>query len=448
MGNFVCFHPLIFMKKIFPLLLLVAALLGFWKWFRYEGRTILSSPDILGGVVMVENAGVKRLFYLTSQWEKRVTFTSGRASSTRRTTSKLNVDLWELDTITAQPVSRRRIKRADVGADSKALGVEQGMLWARIPELVGIRLADGVVVVNQEKIVARNPAIAGIFPKPPEAAIFLPSSMQPLRYEVESGMIVRLDDAREVRIDPLTLEATPMVEAKSDTEKSKGDAAAGMRLPVIPLSHGMEWNATVRGLSLPQTGANQQWLGLLTDLDLEMMREKKVISTQMDFTTPRRSRLYRATLQEVTGFFVTAIEHQNPTVLPDSPDFLMAGLLTQERSHSSKKSAFWGREPDSVLVLSLDRLGEEGRLQLARVSSEKGVPVWSVNLPLSGLSGWFPGEHHALLLGPAPSAERSPMAEENDNSMQHVLSVDLATGAMQAFNPDLHRDWPVEDLTK
>lgn len=72
--------------------------------------------------------------------------------------------------------------------------------------------------------------------------------------------------------------------------------------------------------------------------------------------------------------------------LPESPDFLMAGLLAAEAGGYQAQTALWRRDPDSVFVLSRDRLGEEGRLQLARVAGPAGKPVWSTALPLSNMS--------------------------------------------------------------
>lgn len=412
-----------------------------WKWIGRTSRVHLGTPEILGGVVRTDEPAGSRLYYLTSQWEKRVShFGGGRSSSGVRTTGWLNVDLWEVDAATAQPIHRRRIKREKVNADSKALGLEQGVLWARIPELVGIRLTDGEIVADRTRIEARNPGLTGLVPKPPQSAIFLTESMQPLKFEPQAGMIVRLNDARQVRIDPLTLEATPYVAPKPEGKSAQP--------AVISPGNGMDWWAMVRGLPMPGPGGGGEWLGLLADTDLEMMRERHVVNPKMDFSVPRRHRLYRAELRQVKEFLGPRMEYRNPTVLPDSPEFLMAGLLTQGSSGSNSESALWRREPDSVFVLSADRLGDEGRLQLARIAGPKGVPVWNVALPLSHMSAWIPGERHALMLGPNPSAPRSPMAEKNENPVMQIVAIDLDTGALNSFNPDLHRDWPVEDTSR
>ena len=64
----------------------------------------------------------------------------------------------------------------------------------------------------------------------------------------------------------------------------------------------------------------------------------------------------------------------------------MTGLLAAEAGGYQAQTALWRRDPDSVFVLSRDRLGEEGRLQLARVAGPAGKPVWSTALPLSNMS--------------------------------------------------------------
>jgi hypothetical protein len=444
------FTLLRFMKKAFSVLLviLVCGLVLAWKLRGFGTSVFLSPPEILGGVVRTEEPAGGRLYYLTSQWEKRISRIGSSRNSSIKTVSWLNIDLWELDATTAQPLFRRRLKQAKVNGDAKAMGMEQGILWARVPELVGIRLADGAIVADSAKIEARNPSLASFMPKPPQDGIFLTESMQPLKFSPESGMVVRLDDARQVRINPLTLEATPYVAPKEVEKAAPGSVEASAppsRMAVVPLANGMDWYAMVRGLAMMRPDGSGEWLGLLAEPELTELQERHVISHQMNFSVPARQRLYRAQIKTEQEFLGPRSQYLNPTVLPESPEFLMAGLLTQGPGGSSQQPALWRREPDSVFVLSRDRLGDEGRLQLARVSGPKGEAVWNVALPLSNMSAWIPGERHALMLGPDPSAQRSPMAEEGENPASHIVAIDLKTGAVQSFNPDLHRDWPVHE---
>jgi len=440
-------------KKVLIFLPLLLLLFFLKKGVWTGSKIFLSTPEILGGPVRLSDEHGDRLYYLTSQWEKRISRSGGfRGSSSRRTISSLNVDLWAVDAATAQPVFRKRLKRDKVNGDSAAMGMEQGILWARISELVGIRLSDGAIVADNEKIEARNPKLAGLMPKPPQGGIFLTESMQPLKFDPMVGMIVRLADARQVRIDPLTLEATPYV---PDPEGKKlvmtdrdGPEKTLPRVAVERPSNGMDWRAMVRGLAIERPDGGKEWLGLLAESELSAAKERKTISNQMDFSEPRRHRLYRAQLKPIEDFFGPRLQFLDPVALPEGPEFLMAGLLTRGPGSWDEQTALWRREPDSVFVLSRDRLGEEGRLQLARVAGPAGRPVWATALPLSALSAWFPGERHALMLGPDPSATRSPMAEEGENPVLQIVTIDLDTGTLNSFNPDLHRDWPVEEAPK
>ncbi|MCW1922323.1 hypothetical protein OKA05_07140 [Luteolibacter arcticus] len=440
------------MKKILTILLVLGGAALFWMG-RWQSQLTLSTPEILGGPVRLKDDQGDRLYYLTSQWEKRISRVGSRSTSSRRTTSWLHIDLWAIDAATAQPVFRKRLKKDKAHGDSSAMGLEQGVLWARIPELAGIRLADGVIVADAAKIEARNPSLAGLMPKPPGVGMFLPESMQPLAFDPDAGMIVRLDDARKVRIDPVTLEATPYVplseEKKREAKASKdGVEKATVRAKVERLSNGMEWRAMVRGVTMPRPDGEQDWLGLLSESELAEATERKTVSSQMNFTEPMRHRLYRARFKNVQDFLGVGFRFLDPSPLPESPEFLMAGLLTQDAPTWDQQSALWRRNPDSVFVLSRDRLGEAGRMQIARISGPAGRPVWSKALPLSAMSTWLPAERHALMLGPDPSAQHSPMAEEGENTVMQIVSIDLDTGEIKSFNPDFHRDWPAEDLTQ
>jgi hypothetical protein len=431
------------MKKSLIFLGLVA-LVGFWKLGLFESKLFLTPPEILGGPVRQSDDHGDRLYYLTSQWEKRISRAGGtRFSSNQKTTSWLNIDLWVLDVTTAQPMFRKRLKRDKVNGDLAAMGVEQGILWARIPELAGIRLSDGVIVTDTGKIEARNSKLTGMIPKPPQLGTFLPESMQPLKFDPAAGMIVRLDDARQVRIDPLTLEATPYV---ADPEGKK--PATADRKAVERISNGMDWYAMVRGVTMKRPDGDMDWLGLMAESELAMAKSMKAVSHQMDFTQPKRHRLYRARLDAFKTDFGIGHHFVDPVALPESPEFLMAGLLAADTGSYEKQTALWRRDPDSVFVLSRDRLGEDGRLQLARISGPAGKPVWSKALPLSNMSAWLPGEDHAIMLGLDPSAQRSPMAQEGENPVMQIVSINLKTGTLTPFNPDLNRDWPAENITQ
>lgn len=436
----------IFIGVLF-VLLVVALAVG-----RIGGSKVLGPPDILGGVVRLDDDSGDRLYFLTSQWERRQNVRFGRSSSQRRTINWLYIDFWALDATTAQPVFRRRLKRAKVNPDSAAMGVDRGVLWARVPELIGIRLADGAIVADSARIEARNPALAGLLPKPPETAIFLTQEQQPLKFIADVGLVILLADAQRVRIDPLTLAATlyrtPSADGNAAAAVDPGRQPEASSIPISSLSNGMDWRALVRGLRIDSQTEVKPWLGLIAEdefADPETLGQH-VIANWWDYSKPQRQRLYRAELRPVENVYGKVLGMMNPVPLPEAPEFLMAGLLTEGEGSWRARSALWRRDPDSVFVLSRDRLGEDGHLQLARIAGPAGRVVWSGALPLSAMRLWLPAERHALMLGPDPAAPRSAMAEENENLAMQIVSIDLVSGALQSFNLDLHRDWPVGEI--
>lgn len=418
---------------------------------RIGGRYSLSPPDVRGGVVRLQDASGDRLYFLTTQWHQRKVSRYGRTITAQsRTISWLYTDLWVLDVATAQPVLRRRLKRAKVNPDSVAMGVDQGVLWARVPELIGIRLADGEIVADSVRIEARNPALAGLLPKPPESAIFLTQDMQPLKFIADVGLVILLADARRVHVDPLTLAATPY--SAPDRRGAAIAAAAGQpgprRIPLHGLSNGTDWRTLLRGLRLDSQSEVQPWMGLIADEELAdpATLGQHVIANWWDYSKPQRQRLYRAELRPVENAYGKVLGMMPPVPLPDTPEFVMGGLLTEGESSWQTHPALRRRDPDSVFVLSRDRLGEGGHLQLARIAAPEGRVLWSGPLPLSDMSVWLPGERHALMVGPDSSAPRSAMAEENENPAMQIVSIDLVSGAVRNFSLDVHRDWPVDEI--
>ncbi|RYD20835.1 MAG: hypothetical protein EOP88_13480, partial [Verrucomicrobiaceae bacterium] len=311
------------MKKAFLILSFIVGIALFaWGLFGKNSLS-LAPPEILGGVVRVDDDKGSRLYYLTGQWEKRVIRVGRTLNSSAKTLSWYNVDLWEIDGTTAQPLTRRRIKREKVNSDMKALGLEQGILWARIPELAGIRLSDGKIVADKATIEAKNPSIATLIPKPPQSAFFLTEQQQPLKFDEKGGMTVRLDDARVVRIDPLTLEATRFTPPASDSKAPPADPSGSK---VVSPANGMDWYAMVRGMMIEKPGSLGDWMGLLAEDELAKTKEQKsYITHQMDFTTPRRHRLYRGELRHNDTFMGRSVEYHDLQPLPDAPEFLMGG---------------------------------------------------------------------------------------------------------------------------
>jgi hypothetical protein len=111
-------------------------------------------------------------------------------------------------------------------------------------------------------------------------------------------------------------------------------------------------------------------------------------------------------------------------VLPEAPAFLRAGLL---RTHRDVDTPLWYRDPDSVLVLHTDKLGEAGRLQLTRVSGPLGTIVWRTPLPFTTLESVMHTDTDLLLWGREPPAAPADAAG-NVSTHQKLLRIDIASG--------------------
>ncbi|MFN8641789.1 MAG: hypothetical protein U0802_09085, partial [Candidatus Binatia bacterium] len=116
--------------------------------------------------------------------------------------------------------------------------------------------------------------------------------------------------------------------------------------------------------------------------------------------------------------------------LPEAPPFLQAGLLGDGRT----PHPMWYREPDSVLVLHHDKVGDAGRLRLARVAGPGGRVVWDAALPLADLVASTYGATHVALLGRAPNAAYEPGDESSREEHEVLVAVDVASGAVAPFD--------------
>lgn len=359
---------------------------------------------------------------------------------------ELQVDLWAFDGTTAQPRWHRRVlaEREGSMSDMALLGIQGETIWLYAQGLRAIRISDdGTSVDAAAAIQARNPALAGK----------LVSS--PRYYGMDAAGLYLTDaDARQWRID-----------ATDFTARAVDNVPALPRNDVVlPAAFNVasRTSFTARGMDL---GSN--WLGLLSVTEftrlaapLEFPGAKKgerpgALAQHMagmhtvNYLPPlhdeQRYRLTRARVEQVSAApagwpkelpdnWGTRPEYSDYAYLPDAPEFLGAGLLDR----GSGKDPVWLLQPDSVLVLHRDKLGENGRLHLARVAGPAGRVVWNRALPLSLLQSSIVIGDRAILFGREylptdPKVTRDPYHDANEQ----LATVDLRDGAMRAFNISL-----------
>lgn len=413
-----------------------------------EARLQYGEPNLIDGVVRATLPTGERVAFLTTQWETRLVHQGGGRFSMpwQRQTTAIYIDLWILDAVTAQPLHCLRLRRHDRHPDLSVLGVDHGVLWLRMPELVGVRLDDASVTVDRARILAANPDLADVLPAPQAQERHLAAALRRERFGLAEGLAILLDDGRHVRIDPLTLRTEPAAPPRQagDWKTADRDTAISDPLRNLPrrVSTRDDTDLRVRGLTLARAGDTaRDWLGLVAEHEIATIAEEGYASPTPPYSSVARYRLYRGLQEPVEHFFGTRYRLRLVEPLPEAGTFLQGGLLI-ENPLQRPPGARWRRNPDSVFVLHRDRLGDEGRWQLARIAGPRGRTVWEIPLPLSQIGLWLPGERHGLLLGPWHGAERHPTAKPGENPIPQIVSVDFERGTHAVFNLDRHRDWP------
>lgn len=385
-----------------------------------------------------DQGGADRVYLLSTQSET-ITGAMGRRSANRVRRELLHVDLWAIDARNATLAWRKRLRTYEgaerAGRDLRGfelLGADGNTLWLTVDGPLGVSLSDGGVVADGARIDAKNPAMAG---KRIDEGGYIAFGRH--------GLQLTLNDASQWRIDASDLSAAPR-----DTDVRN---PAGI---VPPAKSGSTSHFMTRALPI-----GERWLGVMTDQEAELYRNKPVIpgrdpnerpGAMQQFLEenhvpapllepkPQPYRVWGARVQQVSAAprdwpknfpdrWGKRPKFSDYQVLPESPRFLRAGLLHEglPQQGGSQEQALWYRGPDSVLVLHSDKLGQRGRLQLTRVSGPLGKPVWSLPLPMDELRSVMRRDNDLMLLGSEPAATRK---SEEEGPHLKVVRVDVTGG--------------------
>jgi hypothetical protein len=398
-------------------ILAVPAVIAAVVWFFMASGGLVPSPaSVQGPPVRAAVAGAgDRVFLMTSQWR---TYRTGR-SSTGTSYTRLFVDVWGFDARTAKPVWRRRLvdDRRGVNMGREILGVQAGVLWLFDgKQLLGLSPSDGAVVADAASLEAANPALKGV----------TPTELRYIRFDPQ-GLSFTAADGRDWRLTgqgPATRPDGPRLSL--DAQRAAPGAGVAPRARIA--GGNGTWAFYTRGIGVNGT----MWLGLLAEPEVSGFRDQGAIGG-VDPERYPRTRLWTARIGRKETFFGPRPTFADFKPLPESPEFLTAGLLQDGRCcHETPILLF---KPDSVLVLHRDRLGEGSRLRLTRVTGPRGKPAWTVDLPAEALEAVMPGEGALVLLGrrDEPPLFPSRRSSKRPDSVDQLISVDLATGALGVY---------------
>lgn len=399
----------------------------------FEGAHRELEPALFQTAPLRTAVGGKDQVYLVStQSEAVISFTRRPSRRVRR--DYLHVDLWAIDATRATVAWRKRLRSYEGKAREgrilpafELLGVDGGTLWINVEGPLGVALPDGRIVADGVRIDTRNPQLAGKRVNEPGYIAF-----------GRNGLQLTLDDASQWRID-----ASDLLAAPRDTPVRDPSGIAG------PAPRSATSAFQVRALPI-----GNRWLGVLTDKEADHLRHPPVIPGRdpgerpgvmqrfleenhvpapLHDPLPQPYRLWGARMEQVSAAppdwpkdwpdkWGTRPRFSDYALLPESPVFLRAGLL---RPHRDSDIPFWYREPDSVLVLHADRLGEAGRLHLTRVAGPRGSTVWQLPLPFTELDSVMHHDGDLVLLGHEPV----PAGDGSDAIVHHKLvQLDVASG--------------------
>jgi hypothetical protein len=284
----------------------------------------------------------------------------------------------------------------------RILGADGDTLWVLLKgELRAISLSNGRVVADVKALQSRNEALQGM----------LPSEERYFRFD-ETGLHFKAADGREWWLDGKLSAHQGAPDGKRDLTQTS----------YYTPSHAASFRA--RGLLI-----DKRWLGLLNEEEAKTFEKNGAIGG-LDYESRRR--LWSARTSDGTNFFGKYLKYHD--FKPLGPDFLAPGLLAEHRPTGPER-VLWYREPDSLLVLHRDRLGEMGKLRLSRVAGPDGRVVWQAQLPMSMLQCVMPGERSVALVGVEylPAADQRPR-DPMHGASQMLVSIDLSSGRVSAHD--------------
>ena len=384
------------------LCLIVMAVYYALSFFFDGGYTPLGN---FGAPVVAKYAEGDRAYLLTGQWR---TFTPRGQGRSGRMTTYFHVDLWAFDAATAKPLWRKRLESERGGgySDRSLMGVHGNTLWLKIRRhIVAVSALDGSVLLKPGKLEEGNAELRGLMPTEDRFFTF-----------DGRGLLITAADARQWRIDPDTFKVLPVA---PDTQPDPRACP-----PVYYTPNGTQLHL-VRSV---QTA--ERWLGMMTDDEAKFFEEHNNVGDSYD---DDRRRIWSARIVKQTTFFGEQPDYVDVSPVPGTADYL-GGKFLREYDRASQLPAIQIGEPDSVLLLSRDRLGQAGKLRLARLSVGDGKILWDAELPLTEIQSVRRLDNSVVVFGIEYTEGDPEVTDPLRDSPRRLVAVDLASGAVSHFS--------------
>lgn len=350
--------------RVFVLTLLLSPL-AVAAFFVATDADEYSLPKMVQAPVVTEQGTRPVVLLMTEHWEKTSLYRAILSLSPPALRARRNLDLWAFHADDLSPGWVQRLDTAREGrnwSDQRIIAVEDETIWVMGEQLHAVALADGRRLGGGAEIEARNPPLAGKFPREGRYLAF------------GNGLRITAADGRPWRIDPKTLLAHP------------GEDPA----PAMAVSWPMMLTTQHQGLKRRSIVIDGAWYGMAHSRETASPPRGGLETglAEQDFRQPTRYRLWAAkiverphpnfpndTYKRVEGFAQT----------PHSPEFLQGGLLAM-RTRAHQDQVIGIANPYRLLVLHQDRLDDAARQTLTCLGRD-GSRCWEAKLDLSIATG-------------------------------------------------------------
>lgn len=401
-------------------------------WLTACSSSHLLPPETQGAPAMVDDGGQPRFWVLSKQEEERQVAVGGgsRRGSGWREDTFFHFDVKAFDPVSAKPLWTKRLwtigdpKAAGRGpsrvigssVDGRLLGQEGDRVWLLLGgEPVAVKVSDGTVVANSESIQQRNPELQGLLPADAK------------HYSFDQGLVFMSADARPFVVRGDDAVATPYTPVTPPPRKPLLKSNGSMVIePLRPF---------VGFVPLRLIELGGRWVGLYTEGEMaDAANDTYGENLQFPYSITDEGVQTRRTFWQVEIVdgenFDERFKRIGPmTPIPDAPAYLSGRFLKLDGRDEPARL----ENPAGVVVWHLTRIDSQGRLALTRLD-EQLKPVWTAELPLSEagtanpIQTWnLPG--HLVAVGNLESEYDHVHGRE-----PHLVSVDLATGAVSAWN--------------
>lgn len=357
------------------------------------------------GPVVAQYQEGDKAFLLTGQYR---TITHRGKGRTGRMSLNFYVDLWAFDANTMEPLWRKRLdsERGGGYSDRTLMGVHGNTVWLMVRRnIVAVSAVDGAVLLAKGDLEDLNAELQGLMPTEERYFDF-----------DRRGLLITAADARQWRIDPDTFKAIPLT---SDTPPDPKSFPPAFYTPNGTQLH------LVRSVESPE-----RWLGMMTDAEAKHFEEYNSIGDNYD---DERRKMWSAKVEKQSTFFGEQLDYVALTQVPGTTDYL-GGKFLREFEKSSQTLAIQIGDPDSVLLLSRDRLGDAGKLRLARVAVADGETLWDASLPLTQIQTVRKLENSVVLFGIEHIEGDPEIRDSLRDSPRRFVALDLVSGMPKTFS--------------